>query len=97
MGNLGAWQILIIAAVIILLFGARKLPELARGLGSSLRIFRAETKGMTEDDDKNSSESSTSSNEQPRAVEPPAASAEPVSNPASESVTDQSSHTKRDS
>lgn len=93
MGNVGPLQILIIAAVIILLFGARKLPELARGLGSSLRIFRAETKGMLDDDDKKSSET-TATAEQPREVEsPPTTPAEPVSNPASEGVTD---HTKRD-
>lgn len=95
MGGLQGWQILIVAAVIVLLFGARKLPDLARGLGSSLRIFRSETKGMM-DDDKNSSDTTTASNEQPRAVDPPAASAEPVSNPASDAVTDQSDHTKRD-
>lgn len=95
MGNVGPLQILIIAAVIILLFGARKLPELARGLGSSLRIFRAETKGMLDDDDNKTSSETTATNEQPRAVEaPPATPAEPVSKPASEGVTDQ---TKRDS
>ncbi len=94
MGTLGWPQILIIAVIIILLFGSRKLPDLARGLGSSLRIFRAETKGMMEDD-KKSSEKSTSSDEQPRAVEASQATpAEPVNEPASESVTDQS---KRDS
>ncbi|HEX6197468.1 MAG TPA: Sec-independent protein translocase subunit TatA [Jiangellaceae bacterium] len=94
MGTLGWPQILIIAVIIILLFGSRKLPDLARGLGSSLRIFRAETKGMMEDD-KGSSEKSTSSDEQPRAVEASQGTpAEPVNDPASESVTDQ---TKRDS
>ena len=67
MGTLGWPQILIIAVIIILLFGSRKLPDLARGLGSSLGIFRGETKGMMEDD-KKSSEKNTSSDEQPRAV-----------------------------
>lgn len=46
MGNLGPWEILIIAGVIILLFGARKMPEMARSLGKSARILKAETKGM---------------------------------------------------
>jgi sec-independent protein translocase protein TatA len=45
-GNLGPWEILIIAGVIVLLFGARKMPEMARSLGKSARILRAETKGM---------------------------------------------------
>lgn len=48
--NFGAPEILLILLVIVLLFGARKLPETARGLGRSLRIFKAETKGLTDDD-----------------------------------------------
>jgi sec-independent protein translocase protein TatA len=34
----------------VLLFGAKKLPELARGSGRALRIFKAETKGLMDDD-----------------------------------------------
>jgi len=49
--GLGTPEILLILAVIILLFGASKLPELARGSGRALRIFKAETKGLTDDDD----------------------------------------------
>jgi sec-independent protein translocase protein TatA len=49
-GNLGPWEILIIAGVIVLLFGARKMPEMARSLGKSARILRAETKGMRGDE-----------------------------------------------
>jgi len=49
-GGLGTPELLIILAVIILLFGAAKLPELARGSGRALRIFKAETKGLTDDD-----------------------------------------------
>ena len=41
-GGLGTPELLIILAVIILLFGASKLPELARGSGRALRIFKAE-------------------------------------------------------
>ena len=37
--------------VLVLLFGAKKLPELARGSGRALRIFKAETKGLMDDDD----------------------------------------------
>ena len=37
--------------MILLLFGAKKLPELARGTGHALRIFKAETKGLDDDDD----------------------------------------------
>ena len=49
--DLGVPELLIIFAVIILLFGAAKLPELARGSGRALRIFKAETKGLMDDDD----------------------------------------------
>jgi len=50
-GDLGTPELLIILAVVVLLFGASKLPELARGSGRALRIFKAETKGLTDDDD----------------------------------------------
>jgi sec-independent protein translocase protein TatA len=50
-GGLGTPELLLILAVIILLFGAAKLPELARGSGRALRIFKAETKGLMDDDD----------------------------------------------
>ncbi|MBS43530.1 MAG: twin-arginine translocase TatA/TatE family subunit [Nocardioides sp.] len=50
-GGLGTTELLIILAVVILLFGASKLPELARGSGRALRIFKAETKGLMDDDD----------------------------------------------
>ena len=49
--NLGPTEIILIILVIVLLFGAKKLPELARGSGRALRIFKAETKGLLDDDD----------------------------------------------
>jgi sec-independent protein translocase protein TatA len=42
---------LVILAIVILVFGAAKLPDLARGTGQALRIFKAETKGLKDDDD----------------------------------------------
>jgi len=48
--SLGVPELLIIAAVILLLFGAKKLPDMARSLGRSARILKAETRGMREDD-----------------------------------------------
>lgn len=42
---------LIILVLILLLFGAKRLPDAARGLGRSLRILKAETKGLHDDDD----------------------------------------------
>ncbi len=46
--NLKGWEWLIIVALILLLFGAKRLPDAARGLGRSLRIFKAETKGLAD-------------------------------------------------
>jgi sec-independent protein translocase protein TatA len=51
MGSIGAPEILIVILVLVILFGAKKLPELARGSGRAIRIFKAETKGLMDDDD----------------------------------------------
>ena len=48
--GLEPWHLLVVLAVIILLFGSKKLPEMARGLGKSMRILKAETKALREDD-----------------------------------------------
>ena len=44
------WKILIVAVVIIVLFGSKKLPYAARSLGQSMRILKREVQGMHEDD-----------------------------------------------
>ena len=44
------WKILIVAAVLIVLFGSTKLPGAARSLGKSMRILKSEVKGLHEDD-----------------------------------------------
>ena len=49
-GGLGTTELVLILAVVVLLFGATKLPDLARGSGRALRIFKAETKGLADDD-----------------------------------------------
>lgn len=49
MPDLGVPELLIIALVILVLFGSKKLPGAARSLGQSLRIFKAETKGLHDD------------------------------------------------
>jgi sec-independent protein translocase protein TatA len=46
MANFKGWEIIIVLALLLLLFGAKRLPDAARGLGRSLRIFKAETKGL---------------------------------------------------
>jgi sec-independent protein translocase protein TatA len=72
--NIGATEILLILAVVVLFFGAAKLPELARGSGRALRIFKSEIKGLEDDekardDEKRSSESATADEPRSRQIE----------------------------
>ena len=50
MGGLQPWHWIIVIAVFVLLFGAKKLPDAARSLGQSMRIFKSEVKQMKDDD-----------------------------------------------
>jgi len=63
--QVGPPEILLILAVVVLLFGAKKLPELARGSGRALRIFKAEVKGLHDDDDKPHGLGSTEADKKP--------------------------------
>jgi sec-independent protein translocase protein TatA len=72
-GNLGVPELLIIAGVIVLLFGARKLPEMARSLGKSAKAFKEETKGLRgEDDDKSADAQQQPVQQQLPQAQPPA-------------------------
>ena len=46
----GGWELILVVIVIMVLFGAKRLPDASRSLGRSLRIFKAETKGLRDDD-----------------------------------------------
>jgi sec-independent protein translocase protein TatA len=48
-GMLGGWEIVLILAVVLLLFGAKKLPELAKGLGSGIKEFKKATREVTDE------------------------------------------------
>ncbi|MWV61151.1 twin-arginine translocase TatA/TatE family subunit [Helicobacter saguini] len=50
MGGMSVWHWLIVLLVIVLLFGAKKIPELAKGLGSGIRTFKKELDGEKKDD-----------------------------------------------
>lgn len=50
MGGLSWWHWLIILGVFVLLFGAKKLPDAARGVGRSLRILKSEVSAMSDDE-----------------------------------------------
>ncbi len=55
MGMVGPWQIVLIVALVVLLFGGRKIPELMKGLGGGVKEFK---KAMREDEDDNSKDDS---------------------------------------
>ena len=65
--DIGWPEILIIAAVILVLFGSKKLPDAARSLGRSMRILKTEVKGKHDDDEATKTE--------PPAALPPAGTA----------------------
>lgn len=46
---LGGWEVVLIFAVILILFGAKKLPELARGLGQGIKEFKKATREVTDE------------------------------------------------
>lgn len=74
MPNLKPIEIILILLVVLLLFGAKRLPDLARGVGKSLRIFKDEVKDLR-DDDKPSATAAT--------PESPATGVPPTATPAS--------------
>ena len=70
MPNLGGWEFVILIGILVLLFGAKRLPDMARSIGQSARVFKGEMKGMRSDDDQAG-----------KRAEPPAAPADPVALP----------------
>ncbi|MGH3518685.1 MAG: Sec-independent protein translocase subunit TatA [Haloechinothrix sp.] len=57
MGALSPWHWAILVIVLILLFGAKRLPDAARSIGRSMKIFKAETKGLRDEDDESKKDS----------------------------------------
>jgi sec-independent protein translocase protein TatA len=53
----GGWEWLIIIGVLLLLFGAKRLPDMARSVGQSARVFKGEMKGLKDDDGRNAATS----------------------------------------
>ncbi|PVU81724.1 twin-arginine translocase TatA/TatE family subunit (plasmid) [Cellulomonas sp. WB94] len=50
MNALKPWHVIVLLVVVLLLFGAKRLPDLAKSVGESLKIFKSELKDLTEDD-----------------------------------------------
>jgi len=86
------WEILIIALVVLLLFGAKRLPGAARSLGKSLRIIKAETNALREEHATGTGEQEGRSAEPqplPSAPQNPPAVADPVPGAHTAAHTDQ--------
>lgn len=79
MGEFSPWHLLIVAAVFVLLFGARRLPDAARSLGKSARILKTELKDLHEGDDKDNPQNMQQTAALPATpVPPPAVVAPPA-------------------
>ena len=65
MPNIGPLELIIIALVILALFGYKKLPDAARSIGRSARIFKAETKGLRDDSDTTVTDTTTTARQEP--------------------------------
>ena len=61
MNSLKPWHLLVLAIVFIILFGSKRLPDSARSLGRSLRIFKSEVQEMNKDDLKEDNKTDPSS------------------------------------
>lgn len=69
MGGLQPWHWIIVIAVFVLLFGAKKLPDAARSLGKSMRIFKSEIKEMQAESKSDTRESEVAGTPTPIASE----------------------------
>jgi sec-independent protein translocase protein TatA len=81
---LGGWEIVLILAVVLILFGAKKLPELAKGLGTGIKEFKKATREVTD-------EISSAMDETPPAPAPRLPAASPESLPKPQPTVPQSS------
>lgn len=61
MNSLKPWHLLVLAVVFVVLFGSKRLPDSARSLGRSLRIFKSEVREMNKEDSAGDNKSDPSS------------------------------------
>ena len=82
LGELSPWHLLILAAVVLVLFGAKRLPDSARSLGRAMRIFKSETRGLHGDEQADDGQPAQSQPAQSQAAQPQAAPPQPQQLPA---------------
>lgn len=82
LGELSPWHLLILAAVVLVLFGAKRLPDSARSLGRAMRIFKSETRGLHGDEQADDGQPAHSQPAQSQAAPPQAAPPQPQQLPA---------------
>jgi sec-independent protein translocase protein TatA len=85
--GLGPPELIIIAIVILALFGYKKLPDAARAVGRSARILKAETKGLRDEPAPRDLESRAEAEYRRETTPPPAAAPAPPVNPAPQAYT----------
>ncbi len=91
-GSFGIWELLIILVVVLLIFGPRRLPEMAKGIGQSVREFRKGIKDIRDDitgnDDTDAKTSAASASQARTEATPSAASSDAAAAPASDAAAD---------
>ena len=65
MGNLGATELLLIALLVLLFFGSKKIPELAQGLGKGIREFKKATRAIDIDNEEELHKSNSKPSDNP--------------------------------
>ncbi|MCF4006657.1 Sec-independent protein translocase subunit TatA [Corynebacterium uropygiale] len=68
--TLGPWEIALIILLVIVLFGAKRLPDAARSLGRSMRIFKSEVKEMGRDDERDEAQRAQQAQQTQQALPP---------------------------
>lgn len=87
-GTLGWPELVIVLLVVLLIFGGKKLPEIARGTGRALRIFKSETKGLMHEDDE--AETDTAEQKDHTASQPPQITGSSTTTPTTSSTSTES-------
>lgn len=64
-GNMGGWTFVLILVIVLLLFGAPKLPKLAKSIGESMRIFKGEMKTMKNESSAGAGQNDAATSEAP--------------------------------